>query len=93
MLQRGLHGGKGLKIIDVIAIKRYNLNIIMLYHLWRFIMQIKPSAAIRQNYNEIADMCRKSAEPFFYGQNGILQNCKKSQGTFIVKCKCIDVGA
>ena len=56
-------------------------------------MQIKPSAAIRQNYNEIADMCRKSAEPFFYGQNGILQNCKKSQGTFIVKCKCIDVGA
>ena len=70
MLQRGLHGGKGLKIIDVIAIKRYNLNIIMLYHLWRFIMQIKPSAAIRQNYNEIADMCRKSAEPVFLTKNG-----------------------
>ena len=28
-----------------------------------------------------------------FSQNGILQNCKKSQGTFIVKCKCIDVGA
>ena len=26
-------------------------------------MNIRPSAAIRQNYNEIADMCRKTAEP------------------------------
>ena len=26
-------------------------------------MIIRPSAAIRQNYNEIADMCRKTAEP------------------------------
>ena len=33
-------------------------------------MQIKPSAAIRQNYNEIADMCRKSAEPVFLTKNG-----------------------
>ena len=33
-------------------------------------MQIKPSAAIRQNYNEIADMCRKSAEPVFRTKNG-----------------------
>ena len=28
-------------------------------------MNIRPSAAIRQNYNEIADMCRKTAEPVF----------------------------
>ncbi len=28
-------------------------------------MNIRPSAAIRQNYNEIADMCRKTAEPIF----------------------------
>lgn len=28
-------------------------------------MIIRPSAAIRQNYNEIADMCRKTAEPVF----------------------------
>ena len=28
-------------------------------------MNIHPSAAIRQNYNEIADLCRKTAEPFF----------------------------
>ena len=26
-------------------------------------MNIRPSAAIRQNYSEIAEMCRKTAEP------------------------------
>ena len=26
-------------------------------------MIIRPSAAIRQNYNEIADLCRETAEP------------------------------
>ena len=33
-------------------------------------MQIKPSAAIRQNYNEIADLCRQCAEPIFLTKNG-----------------------
>lgn len=33
-------------------------------------MNIRPSAAIRQNYNEIADLCRKSAEPVFLTKNG-----------------------
>ena len=33
-------------------------------------MQIKPSAAIRQNYNEIADLCRKTGEPVFLTKNG-----------------------
>jgi PHD/YefM family antitoxin component YafN of YafNO toxin-antitoxin module len=33
-------------------------------------MLIKPSAAIRQNYNEIADMCRASKEPVFLTKNG-----------------------
>ena len=33
-------------------------------------MNIRPSAAIRQNYNEIADMCRKTAEPVFLSKNG-----------------------
>ena len=33
-------------------------------------MNIRPSAAIRQNYNEIAEMCRKSAEPVFLTKNG-----------------------
>lgn len=33
-------------------------------------MNIRPSAAIRQNYDEIADMCRKTSEPVFLTQNG-----------------------
>ena len=33
-------------------------------------MNIRPSAAIRQNYNEIADMCRKTAETVFLTKNG-----------------------
>ena len=32
-------------------------------------MIIRPSAAIRQNYNEIADMCRRTAEPVFLTKN------------------------
>lgn len=35
-----------------------------------FVMNIRPSAAIRQNYNDIADMCRKTAEPIFLTKNG-----------------------
>lgn len=33
-------------------------------------MNIRPSAAIRQNYNEIADLCRNTAEPVFLTKNG-----------------------
>ena len=33
-------------------------------------MNIHPSAPIRQNYNEIADLCRKTAEPVFLTKNG-----------------------
>ena len=33
-------------------------------------MNIRPSAAIRQNYNEIADLCRETAEPVFLTKNG-----------------------
>ena len=33
-------------------------------------MTIKPSASIRQNYNEIADLCRASKEPVFLTKNG-----------------------
>ncbi len=33
-------------------------------------MNIRPSAAIRQNYNEIADLCRKTTEPVFLTKNG-----------------------
>lgn len=33
-------------------------------------MNIRPSAAIRQKYNEIAEMCKKTKEPVFLTKNG-----------------------
>ena len=33
-------------------------------------MIIKPSATIRQNYNEIADLCRATREPVYLTKNG-----------------------
>jgi len=33
-------------------------------------MLIKPSATIRQNYNEIADLCRTTREPVYLTKNG-----------------------
>ena len=33
-------------------------------------MNIRPSATIRQNYNEIAELCKKSCEPVYLTKNG-----------------------
>lgn len=33
-------------------------------------MNIKPSAAIRQNYNEIANLCKSTGEPVYLTKNG-----------------------
>ena len=33
-------------------------------------MQIKPSASIRQNYNEIASLCKSTGEPVYLTKNG-----------------------
>lgn len=33
-------------------------------------MKIKPSAAIRNNYNEISELCRVSGEPVYLTKNG-----------------------
>lgn len=33
-------------------------------------MNIRPSAAIRQNYNEISEFCKKSGEPVYLTKNG-----------------------
>lgn len=33
-------------------------------------MNIRPSASIRQNYNEIAELCKKSGEPVYLTKNG-----------------------
>ena len=58
--------------IDLVAQNGYNMDRIVLSNIreGEFVMNIRPSAAIRQNYNEIADMCRKTAEPVFLTKNG-----------------------
>lgn len=33
-------------------------------------MNIRPSATIRQNYNEISELCKSSQEPVFLTKNG-----------------------
>lgn len=33
-------------------------------------MLIKPSAVMRQNYNEISELCKKTSEPVFLTKNG-----------------------
>lgn len=33
-------------------------------------MNIKPSAAIRQNYNEISSLCKSTGEPVYLTKNG-----------------------
>ncbi|MDI3537404.1 MAG: hypothetical protein PWP16_1951 [Eubacteriaceae bacterium] len=33
-------------------------------------IHIKPSAAIRKNYNKIADLCKQSGEPVYLTKNG-----------------------
>ena len=33
-------------------------------------INIKPSAAIRKNYNEISKMCKQTGEPIFLTKNG-----------------------
>ncbi|MBU4541248.1 MAG: type II toxin-antitoxin system Phd/YefM family antitoxin [Acetobacterium sp.] len=33
-------------------------------------INIKPSAAIRKNYNEIAELCKQSGEPVYLTKNG-----------------------
>ncbi|EHQ88983.1 Phd_YefM [Desulfosporosinus youngiae DSM 17734] len=35
-----------------------------------FMINIKPSAAIRKNYNEISELCRHTGEPVFLTKNG-----------------------
>lgn len=33
-------------------------------------INIRPSAAIRKNYNEISDLCKRTGEPVFLTKNG-----------------------
>lgn len=60
-----------LYILILVVRNEYNVGRIILSNiLGGFVMNIRPSAAIRQNYNEIADMRRKTAEPRSLTKNG-----------------------
>ena len=54
----------------IVARRHANRNVTTAAIQGGVVMNIRPSAAIRQNYNEIADMCRKTAEPVFLTKNG-----------------------
>jgi PHD/YefM family antitoxin component YafN of YafNO toxin-antitoxin module len=51
-----------------IALLEYNIIMILLYG--GAFMNIKPSASIRQNYNDIAELCRSTGEPVYLTKNG-----------------------
>jgi prevent-host-death family protein len=58
-------------LIDFVAENGYNIiKMLLPNETGGVVMNIRPSAAIRQNYNEIADLCRKTAEPVFLTKNG-----------------------
>ncbi|TGE39854.1 type II toxin-antitoxin system Phd/YefM family antitoxin [Desulfosporosinus fructosivorans] len=52
-------------------------------------MQIKPSASIRQNYNEIADLCRSTGEPVYLTKNGEGDLVVMDIGTFVRREKML----
>lgn len=52
----------------IIALLEYNMIMILLYG--GAFMNIKPSASIRQNYNDIAELCRSTGEPVYLTKNG-----------------------
>lgn len=41
-----------------------------LFYIRRPMVNIRPAVAIRQNYNEIANLCRQSGEPVFLTKKG-----------------------
>ena len=53
-------------------------------------MNIRPSASIRQNYNEIADLCRDSQEPV-YTRNGEGDLVVMDMETFSRREKMLDL--
>ena len=54
-------------------------------------MNIRPSAAIRQNYYEIADLCRTSQEPVYLTRNGEGDLVVMDMETFSRREKMLDL--
>jgi prevent-host-death family protein len=53
--------------------KYQNLGILLIYFYYleeTTMPKIRPSADLRNNYNEISDFCHKSSEPVFITKNG-----------------------
>jgi len=57
-----------LKIVSVVQYA-YRKDVIMLHKVSKMI-NIKPSGAIRKNYNEISELCKRTGEPVFLTKNG-----------------------
>lgn len=55
-------------------------------------MNIRLSAAIRQNYNEIADLCRKTEEPIFLTKNGEGDLVVMDIATYEKRKRCCSLG-
>lgn len=54
-------------------------------------MNIRPSASIRQNYNEIADLCRDTQEPVYLTRNGEGDLVVMDMETFSRREKMLDL--
>lgn len=54
-------------------------------------MQIKPSAVLRQNYNEISDLCKSINEPIYITKNGEGDLVVTSIETFTRREKMLDL--
>jgi PHD/YefM family antitoxin component YafN of YafNO toxin-antitoxin module len=58
------------QISKMVVQSAYNNDAIMLSNEVSVMINIKPSAAIRKNYNEIAELCKQSGEPVYLTKNG-----------------------
>lgn len=54
-------------------------------------MNTYPSSSIRQNYNELVDLCRESKEPIFLTENGEVDLVIMDIETFKRKEKMLDL--
>lgn len=56
-------------------------------------MYIKPSAAIRNNYNEISELCKRTGEPVYLTKNGEGDLVVMDIDAFERKMKMLDLRA
>jgi PHD/YefM family antitoxin component YafN of YafNO toxin-antitoxin module len=62
-------GAVKLAKVEKVVKLAYNKVKILLHARCR-VMKIKPSASIRKNYNDIAELCKESGEPVYLTKNG-----------------------